>query len=112
MNTLSLYCGLVDASDENLPVMISYTGSASSKSTYSEKITPMAGTVLGVLKGGNTDTGVRPEIVSDSDNAKVCIDLLVGKPPPLSVQKCPTDPGLHRPHAPVVKSHTFPSKLF
>ena len=75
----------------------------------------MAGTVLGVLKGGNTDTGVRSSVrpeISDSDNAKVCIDLLVGKPPPLSVQKCPTNPGLHRPHAPVVESHTFPSKLF
>ena len=59
----------------------------------------MAGTILGVLKGGNTDTGVRPEIVSDSDNAKVCIDLLVGKPPPLlTKQLSPKNPGLHGPH--------------
>ena len=71
----------------------------------------MAGNVLGVLKGGNTDTGVRPDGTRDSDSAKVCIELLVGKPPPIPSQKCPANPGLHRPHVPVVSSHTFPSKL-
>ena len=59
----------------------------------------MAGTILGVLKGGNTDTGVRPDGISDSDLAKVGIELSVGKPPPLlTKQLSPKNPGLHGPH--------------
>ena len=72
----------------------------------------MTGNVLGVSKGGNTDTGVRPDGTSDSDSGKVCIELLVGKPPPLPMQLSPKNPGLHGPHVPVVTSHTFPSNLF